>query len=56
MCQMGLEGAVRGKPVKTTISDRTAPCPLDQVNRQFHAPAPDRLWVSDFTYGAPRPG
>jgi transposase InsO family protein len=53
---MGLEGAVRGKPVKTTISDRTAPCPLDQVNRQFHAPAPDRLWVSDFTYGAPRPG
>jgi transposase InsO family protein len=52
MCQMGLEGAVRGKPVKTTISDRTAPCPLDQVNRQFHAPAPNRLWVCDFTYVA----
>jgi transposase InsO family protein len=52
MCQMGLEGAVRGKPVKTTNSDRTAPCPLDQVNRQFHAPAPNRLWVCDFIYVA----
>lgn len=52
MRQMGLEGAVRGKPVKTTISEQTAPCPLDQVNRQFHAPAPNRQWVSDFTYVA----
>ncbi|WP_442577412.1 IS3 family transposase [Mesorhizobium sp. ASY16-5R] len=52
MREMGLEGAIRGKPVKTTISDRTAPCPLDQVNRQFHAQAPNRLWVSDFTYVA----
>ena len=32
--------------------DKAAPCPLDQVNRQFHAPAPNRLWVSDFTYVA----
>ncbi|WP_442577797.1 IS3 family transposase [Mesorhizobium sp. ASY16-5R] len=52
MREMGLEGAIRGKPVKTTISDRIAPCPLDQVNRQFHAQAPNRLWVSDFTYVA----
>lgn len=22
------------------------------MNRQFHAPAPDRLWLSDFTYVA----
>lgn len=43
---------IRGKPVKTTISDKAAPCPLDQVNRQFHAPAPNMLWVSDFTYVA----
>jgi putative transposase len=28
------------------------PCPLDHVNRQLHAAAPNRLWVSDFTYGA----
>ena len=29
-----------------------APCPLDHVNRQFHAPAPNRLWLSDFTHVA----
>jgi transposase InsO family protein len=43
---------IRGKPVRTTISDKAAPCPLDQVNRRFHAPAPNRLWVADFTYVA----
>ncbi len=52
MRQMGLKGAIRGKPVRTTISDKAAPCPLDHVNRQFHAPAPNRLWLSDFTYVA----
>ena len=52
MQAMGLQGAVRGKPVRTTIGDKAAPCPLDQVNRRFHAPAPNRLWVSDFTYVA----
>jgi len=50
MGQMGLQGVIRGKPVRTTISDKAAPCPLDHVNRQFHAPAPNMLWVSDFTY------
>ena len=52
MRELGLRGVIRGKPVRTTISDKAAPCPLDQVNRQFHAPAPDRLWLSDFTYVA----
>src|SRR4029453_16724598 len=28
MRTMGLQGAVRGKPVRTTISDKAAPCPL----------------------------
>src|SRR5690554_6668152 len=50
MKSMGLEGVIRGKPVRTTISDKAAPCPLDKVNRQFQAPAPNRLWVSDFTF------
>ena len=50
MRDMGLAGVIRGKPVRTTISNKAAPCPLDRVNRQFHAPAPNRLWVSDFTY------
>ena len=52
MRAMGLQGAVRGKPVRTTISDKAAPCPLDRVNRQFQAPRPNVLWVSDFTYVA----
>ncbi|WP_152979893.1 IS3 family transposase [Mesorhizobium sp. 1M-11] len=52
MKAMGLEGIIRGKPIRTTVSDKAAPCPLDHVNRQFHAPAPTMLWVSDFTYVA----
>jgi putative transposase len=50
MVQMGLQGVIRGKVVKTTISNTAAPCPRDHVNRQFKAVAPNRLWVSDFTY------
>jgi putative transposase len=50
MREMGLEGVIRGKPVRTTVSDKAAPCPLDKVNRQFRAPAPNMLWLSDFTY------
>jgi transposase InsO family protein len=52
MKAMGLQGAVRGKPVRTTVSDKAMPCPLDRVNRQFRAPQPNVLWVSDFTYVA----
>jgi len=52
MTAMGLAGAVRGKPVKTTISNGATPCPKDRVNRQFHAPKPNALWLSDFTYVA----
>jgi putative transposase len=50
MRSMGLQGVIRDKPVKPTISDKAAPCPLDHVNRQFRAPRPNALWVSDFTY------
>ena len=45
-----LRGVRRGKVVRTTISDRAVPCPLDRVNRQFKADRPNQLWVSDFTY------
>lgn len=47
---MGLAGVIRGKNVKTTVQDKAVPCPLDHVNRHFKAPAPNVLWVSDFTY------
>ena len=50
MKRLGLRGVIRGKVVRTTISDRKAPCPLDKVNRQFKAERPNQLWVSDFTY------
>ena len=50
MKQLGIRGAVRGKVVKTTVPDTSAPCPRDKVNRVFRAPAPNLLWVSDFTY------
>ncbi len=43
---------MRGKPVKTTVSDKATPCPQDKVNRQFQADRPNVLWVSDFTYVA----
>ncbi len=50
MKRLGLEGARRGKVVKTTFPDKTLPCPLDRVNRQFRADRPNQLWVADFTY------
>ena len=49
---LGLQGAVRGRKCRTTISDRSAERPLDRVNRQFQASQPNRLWVADFTYVA----
>lgn len=52
MKNLGLKGVIRGKLVRTTIPDKSAPCPLDRVNRQFRVPAPNMLWVSDFTYVA----
>jgi transposase InsO family protein len=52
MRQMGLRGVVRGRETRTTIADKATPCPADKVNRQFRAPHPNALWVSDFTYVA----
>ena len=50
MARAGLQGVRRGKVVRTTVPDASAPCPLDRVNRHFRADRPDQLWVSDFTY------
>lgn len=49
---MRLQGVVRGKSIKTIVSDAAAPCPRDRVNRQFTPPRPNALWVSDFTFVA----
>jgi putative transposase len=50
MRRLGLKGARRGQPVKTTVGDRNTPGPLDRVNRPFTADRPNTLWVADFTY------
>jgi hypothetical protein len=47
MRKAGLRGVQRGKPVFTTVTDPAAARPADLVNRQFRAPAPNRLWVAD---------
>jgi putative transposase len=52
MKDMDIQGIIRGKPHRTTIPDKKTPCPLDKVNREFRVPAPNMLWVSDFTYVA----
>jgi len=52
MRRMGLQGVVRGRRPRTTVSDKATPCPLDHVNRQFQPARPNTLWVSDFTYVA----
>jgi putative transposase len=50
MRQLGICGVVRGKPRRTTIPAEPDQRPADLVNRQFTAPAPNRLWVADLTY------
>lgn len=52
MRDLGLQGVIRCKPVKTTVGDKTPPCPFDQVSHQFQAPAPTMVLVSGGTYVA----
>jgi putative transposase len=51
MRQLGISGVRRGKTFTiTTIGDERLERPRDLVERQFRAPAPNRLWVADLTY------
>jgi len=52
MRELGIAGVVRGKPRRTTTPAPTADRPADLVERDFSAPAPNRLWVADLTYVA----
>jgi pimeloyl-ACP methyl ester carboxylesterase len=60
MGELGIAGVVRGKPRRTTTPAPTADRPADLVERDFSAPAPNRLWVADLTYASvahvPLPG
>ena len=46
-----LAGVSRRKASPTTFRDKRVRPASDLVDRNFHADAPDRLWVADITYG-----
>ncbi len=51
MGDLGIQGCRRGRVwVRTTESDDRLDRPADLVEREFRAPAPNRLWVADLTY------
>ncbi len=51
MREMGLQGNRRGRTwTVTTVGDERLERPADLVDRDFNAPAPNRLWVADLTY------
>jgi putative transposase len=50
MREAGLRGVSRRKGPRTTIRQLNARPAPDLVERNFTAPAPDRLWVADITY------
>ena len=50
MRELGVQGVRRGKTKRTTVADPSGQRPQDLVQRQFRAPAPNRLWVTDITY------
>jgi putative transposase len=51
MRDLGIQGCRRGRTwVRTTEGDDRLDRPADLVERQFKAPAPNRLWVADLTY------
>ena len=52
MRRLGLQGAVRGRRVKTTRAVVHGERPDDRVNREFKVSRPNALWVSDLTYVA----
>ena len=50
MRDLGLQGVRRDARVRTTRPDPAGERAPDRVNRDFTAPAPNRLWLVDFTY------
>ena len=53
MRDLGIRGAARERRRRTTIPGEPAAArPADLVDREFTAPAPNRLWVADLTYVA----
>jgi putative transposase len=47
---LGLSGVRRDKGIRTTIAGKDGNRAGDLLNRDFTAPAPNLVWVADFTY------
>jgi putative transposase len=52
MRDLGLQGARRGRTIRTTVPGKDGQRAPDLLGRDFTAPAPNRRWVADFTYVA----
>jgi putative transposase len=50
MREAGIEGCHRRRTIRTTQRAAEAEVVPDLVERNFHPEAPNRLWLSDFTY------
>ena len=50
MRPLGLSGVRRAKGIRTTIRSKDGHRAGDLLNRNFTAPAPNQVWVMDFTY------
>lgn len=50
MRQEGMRGLVRGRKARTTIPARDGRPARDLLGRHFRTTAPNRAWVTDFTY------
>lgn len=50
MRELGMQGVRRGKQPRTTIPDADGRRARDLLDRDFTAPAPNRVWIADFTY------
>jgi transposase InsO family protein len=50
MTDLGMSGVRRGKTPRTTVPGKDARRARDLLERDFTAPAPNRVWVADFTY------
>ncbi|WP_258194043.1 DDE-type integrase/transposase/recombinase, partial [Streptomyces sp. MA5143a] len=49
---LGLQGARRGRKIRTTIRDDGHERAADLLRRDFTASRPNQRWVADFTYVA----
>jgi putative transposase len=50
MRELGMRGVRRAKTPRTTIPGKDSTRAGDLLDRDFTAPAPNRVWIADFTY------